>query len=140
MLFTLTSAYHITMRRCTVYIRDTITTLTFDVKAKCVRFWHCLGPTRTFCLLWRCDTCNIFDRWVYHHEAQFVAYIHDPDTTLTFDLNVKLIEFFSWLCSGHIFLFFDIVISYIYIHCNAWLKRIRRLKWYVTITVTPNHF
>ena len=27
-----------------------------------------------------------------------VAYIHDPDTTLTFDPKVKFIGFMTWLC------------------------------------------
>ena len=40
-----------------------------------------------------------------------VKYIHDPDTTLTFDLKVKFIGFMTWLCvQASAFLSFDIVI------------------------------
>ena len=40
-----------------------------------------------------------------------VKYIHDPDTTLTFDLKVKFIGFMTWLCvRASAFLSFDIVI------------------------------
>ena len=40
-----------------------------------------------------------------------VRYIHDPDTTLNFDLKVKFIGFMTWLCvQASAFLFFDIVI------------------------------
>ena len=95
----------ITMRRCIMYMRDTITTLTFDVKAKFIRFWHGLGPTRTFLLLWRCDTCNIFDPWVYHHEA--ICCVHSWSR-----YNVDLWPqsqvnrfFFMTLCSGHNFFY-----------------------------------
>ena len=105
---------HINMRRCIVDIRDTIKTLTFDVKAKFIRLWHCLGPTCTFCLLWRCDTCNIFDPLVYHHEA--FCCVHSWSW-----YNVDLWPqrqvdrfFFSWLCvQVTIFLSFDIIIPYI---------------------------
>ena len=40
-----------------------------------------------------------------------VKYIHDPDTTLTFDLKVKFIGFMTWLCvQASTFLSFDKVI------------------------------
>ena len=40
-----------------------------------------------------------------------IKYIHDPDMTLTFDLNVKFIGFMTWLCvQASVFLSFDIVI------------------------------
>ena len=40
-----------------------------------------------------------------------VKYIHDPDTTLTFDLKVEFRRFMTWLCVwASAFLYFDIVI------------------------------
>ena len=42
-----------------------------------------------------------------------VAYIHDPNTTLTFDLYIKFIGFMTWFCVRVIaYLSFDIVILY----------------------------
>ena len=37
---------------------------------------------------------TIFGTWVYHHETMCL-YIHDPDTTLNFDLNIKFIGFLT---------------------------------------------
>ena len=36
---------------------------------------------------------------------QCVAYIHDPNKTLTFDLKVKLKGFMTWLCGQEISFF-----------------------------------
>ena len=47
-----------------------------------------------------------------------VAFIHDLDTTLTFDLNFKFIEFFTWLCVwGTAFSSFDLVLPYLSHEC-----------------------
>ena len=48
-----------------------------------------------------------------------VAYIHDANATMTFDLKVKLIGFFFYvaLCSGHNFFTIDTVILYLTNEC-----------------------
>ena len=57
------------------------------------RFLSCLS--HNFRLLWHWHT--IFDTWVYQSIA-CVAFIHDPDRTLTFDLKVQFIGFMTWFC------------------------------------------
>lgn len=43
-----------------------------------------------------------------------VAYIHNPDTTLTFDLQVQFIRFLKWLCvRATAFSCFEIVLPYL---------------------------
>ena len=52
-----------------------------------------------------------------------VKYIHDPDTTLNFDLKVKFIGFMTWLCvQASAFLSFDIVILCLSCKCITMIR------------------
>ena len=58
--------------------------------------------THNYFLVWHWLT--IFGTWVYHHETglglrvRCVGYIHDPDTTLNFDVKVKFPGFLTCFC------------------------------------------
>ena len=81
----------ITMRQCVAYIHDPNTTLTFDLEVAFIGFVAVSScPTRNLCLLY------IVVSYLAHGSVTMrgcVAYIHDPDTTLTFDLKVKSVGF-----------------------------------------------
>ena len=77
----------ITMRRCVAYIHDPDTTLNFDLKVKFKGFLTCfhVWPITFFWI-------DIGLPYLAHGcitIRQCVAYIHDPDSMLTFDLKVK---------------------------------------------------
>ena len=76
-----------TIRRCVTYIHDPDTTLNFDLKVKFIGFLTCfhVRPTIYFWI-------DISLPYLAHGcftIRQCVAYIHDPDSMLTFDLKVK---------------------------------------------------
>ena len=83
----------ITMTRCVAYIHDPDTTLNFDLKVKFIGFLTCFR-VRPITFLW-------FDIGIPYLEhgcitmRRCVAYIHDPDTTLNFDLKAKVIGFLT---------------------------------------------
>ena len=107
----------ITMRQCVAYIHDPGTTLTFDLKVKFTGFLTCLPvrPVTFVCF----DISILYLAHGSNTMRQCVTNIHDPDTALTFDLNVKIIGFLTWLCvwSTAFFLSFDIVIPYFAHEC-----------------------
>ena len=100
--FGLTLAYHIwhigiTMRRCVAYINDPDTTLTFDLKVNFIRFLTC------FCVwlisfFWF-DTGLPYLAHGCITIRQCVAYIHDPNSMLTFDLRSNLKAFVMSSCT-----------------------------------------
>ena len=78
------------MRGCVAYIHDPNTILTFDLKVKFTGFFY----------MFSCSADNYhfsFDIGLpnFSHACipmrECVAYTHDPDSTLTFDLKVKFI-------------------------------------------------
>ena len=75
-----------------------------------------LGDTRIkYCLSYLAYGC-ITMRWC-------VKYIHDPDTTLTFDLKVKFVRFMTWLCvQASAFLSFNIVILCLGCECITMVR------------------
>ena len=85
----------IIMRRFVAHIHDPVTMLTFDFKVKFIGFLTC---SRVWLII-----CFWFDIGVPYLPyasitmRRYVAYIRDPDLTLTFDLNVESIGF-SHLC------------------------------------------
>ena len=84
---------------CRVHIHDPDMTLNFDLKGKFIGFLTCFR-VRLF-LDWHWVT--IFSTWVYHHTTMCRVHIHDPDTTLNFDLkvnaNYRVFDMFS--CPAH---------------------------------------
>ena len=70
-------------------------TFTFDLKVKFfIGFSSCLqvGPVTSVC-------CDIGIPYLAHGSTTMtgcVKYIHDPDTTLNFDLKVKFIGLMTW--------------------------------------------
>ena len=97
------------MRLCVAYIHDPDSTLIFDLNVKFYRFlsYLCVQPVISVCF-------DIGIPYLAHGSITMVggvAYIHDPDMTLTFDLKVKFIGFITWLfVLARAFLSFDIVI------------------------------
>ena len=87
----------ITMRRCVAYIHDPDTTLNFYIKVKFIGFLTCFR-VRPITFFW----IDIGLPYLAHGcitIRQYVAYIHDPDSMLTFDLKVKFKGF------GHVFMY-----------------------------------
>ena len=85
----------ITMWRCVAYIYDSDTTLNFDLKVKLLGFLTCFR-VRPITFLW----FDIGLPYLAHGcitMRRCVTYIHDPDTTLNFDLKVKFIGFMTLL-------------------------------------------
>ena len=84
----------ITMRQCVAYIHDSSMTFIFDLKVKLPGFFilHVQPVT---------SPCFDIGLWSLAHGSitmgQCVAYIHDPTTTLTFELNINLIWFLTVL-------------------------------------------
>ena len=63
-----------------------------------------------------------------------VKYIHDPDTTLNFDLNVKFIGFMTWLrVQASAFLSFDIVILCLARECITMVRCVAYIHELCTI-------
>ena len=85
----------ITIRKCVAYIPDPNTTLTFDLKVKFTGFLTCfrVWPITIFWF----DIGLPYLAHVSVTMRRCIAYIPDPDTTLTFDLKVKFIGFMTWL-------------------------------------------
>ena len=87
----------ITIRQCVAYIHDPDTTFNFDLKVKFIGFWTCFR-VRPITFLW----IDIGLHYLAHGcitIRQCVAYIHDPDSMLTFLTNVK----FKGFC--HVFMY-----------------------------------
>ena len=86
----------ITIRGCVTYIHDPDTTLIFDLKIKYIGFLTCLQvrPVISVCF----DICLPCLEQGSITMRGYVAYIHNPNTTLTFDPKVKFIGFLTWLC------------------------------------------
>ena len=86
----------VSLRGCIAYILDPDTTLTFDLKVKFIGFLTCF---RARPVIFYCFDIGLpyFTHWCITMRG-CVAYILDPDTTLTFDLKVKFKEFLT-LCS-----------------------------------------
>ena len=85
----------ISMRECVVNIYDPDSILTFDLKV----------ILKGFCRVFASDPWLLFALTLTYHiwhssitMRVCVAYIHEPDETLTFDLKVKFIAFLPWLC------------------------------------------
>ena len=76
------------MRQCVAYIHDPYKTLTFDLKVKFVGCFPCLRVQPITSVY--SGTGNSFLVHASVTMTQRVAYIHDPGTTLIFDLNVNL--------------------------------------------------
>ena len=90
-------------------------------------------PTRNFCLL-EIGLPYLAQRWFI--TRGYVAYIHDPNTMLTFDFKVIFIGFMTWLCVWTTaFLSSDKVIFYVacefitMIQCVAYI-------YYLCMTLT----
>ena len=80
----------ITMRECVAFIHDPKKMLTFDLKVKFIRFLTC------FCVWPIIFLFNIGLSYLAHGcitTRRCVEYIHDPDSTLTYDFKVKFIGF-----------------------------------------------
>ena len=91
----------ITTRRYVTYIHDPNTKLTFDFKVKYIGFLTCLCVQPTTSVRF-----DIGKSYLTHGSInmwQCVAYIHDPDTTLTFIQGQICRVFDMALCSGHSF-------------------------------------
>ena len=94
----------ITMRGGVRYIHDSNRTLNFDLKEfKEVLTCFCVLPITFVCF----DTSIPYLAHGSNTKREYVAFIHDPDMMLTFDLKVKFIV----LCFGHSF--------YVYWHSPA---------------------
>ena len=102
------------MGLCDTYIHVPDSMLTSDLKVKFIGFCHVFRPVTSV-------SFNIGIPYLAHGcmtMRECVKYIHDPDTTLTFDLKVKFIGFMTWLCvKASVFLCFDIVILCLACEC-----------------------
>ena len=83
------------VRGCVKYIHDSNTTLNFDLK-EFIEVLTCL------CVLPITSVCfDISIPYLAHGSItmrECVAFIHDPNIMLTFDLKVKFIRILTWLC------------------------------------------
>ena len=100
------------MIQCVAHIYNPDMTLTFDLKVKYIGFFTCIHvwpipfPRFDICLPNLTHGCNTVRRCV--------AYIHDPNTTLIFDLKVKFTGFLDmFLCPIHNYFLFDIGLPYL---------------------------
>ena len=68
---------------------------------------------------------------------RYDTYIHDPDTTLTFDLKVKFKGFMTWFCGQALaFLSFDIVILCLARECITMVRCVSYIHELCTLTLT----
>ena len=74
------------MRRCIANIHDPDTTLNFDLKVKFIEFLTCLHVRPVTSVSPDIDIPYLAHGCIPIKE--YVKYIHDPDTTLSFDLRV----------------------------------------------------
>ena len=79
----------ITMRRCEAYIHDPNTTLTFDLKIKFTGVLTCFRVCSITFFWFDIDIDLPYLVYASISMRGCVAYIHNPDSTLTFDLKVK---------------------------------------------------
>ena len=85
----------ITIRQCVAYIHDPDSMLNFDLKVKFKGFCR-LHVRPVTSVSFDNGLSNLADRFINMRGC--VKYIHDPDTTLNFDLKVKFIGFMTLLC------------------------------------------
>ena len=109
-------------------------TLIFDLKIKFTGFftWIRVWPITSVC----------FDIDIPYLELGSitmrgcVAYLHDPDTTLTFDPKVKIIGFMTWLCvRATAFLSFDTVTLCLAHECITMVRCVVYIH-YLSMTLT----
>ena len=84
------------MRLCVVYIHDPDTTLNFDLKVKFIGFLTCFHVRAITFFFIDIGLPYLADSFITMRGC--VKYIHDPETTLNFDLKVKFIGFMTLLC------------------------------------------
>ena len=108
------------MRRCVAYIHYADTTSKFNLNVKFIEFLTCFRfrPITSFWfdlgLPYFAHRCKTIIRCV--------AYIHDPVTTLNFNLKVKLLVFDIFLCPAHYLFLFDIGLPYL-AQCSITMRR-----------------
>ena len=83
----------ITMRRCVAYIHNPDMTLNFDLKVKFIGFLTCFLVLPITFFWFDIDLPYLAHGCITIRRC--VVYIHDPDTTLNFDLKVKFIGFLT---------------------------------------------
>ena len=77
-----------------MYIHDPDITLNFDLKVKFIEVLTCFHvlPMNSVSISYLAYTGKSMSI------RECVAFIHDPDMMLTFDLKVNFIGFLKWLC------------------------------------------
>ena len=112
-----------TMRRCDKYIHVPDLMLTFDFKVKFLGILSCLHVRTVTSVGFHIGIPYLAHGSITVREC--VKYIHDPNTTLTFNLKVKFIGFMTWFCvQGSAFLFYNIVILCLALECITMVQSV----------------
>ena len=81
-----------------MYIHDPDMTLNFDLKVKFIEVLTCFRVLPMSSVCFDISIPYLAYTGMSTSIRECVAFIHDPDMMLTFDLKVNFIGFLKWLC------------------------------------------